>query len=91
MVDQERYAELEEPTFGTILCDGDFGDGNFGDSRRLYIFAPRSVDDDRPWSTSYSLDSLGGETRFSCGDVWERAKTPNDKCVIIYDPRVDCE
>ena len=86
MVDQERYAELEEPTFGTILYDGDFGG-----SRRLYIFAPRSVDDDRPWSTSYQLDSLGGEIRFTSGDVWKRAKDQDDKLVIIYDPRVDCE
>ena len=86
MVDQERYAELEEPTFGTILYDG-----LSGDSRRLYIFAPRSVDDDRPWNTIYQLDSLGREIRFTSGDVWERAKRPNDECVIIYDPRVDCE
>ena len=86
MVDQERYAELEEPTFGTILYDG-----VFGDSRRLYIFAPRSVDDDIPWNTTYRLGSAGQEQRFSSGDVWERAKRPNDECVIIYDPRVDCE
>ena len=86
MVDQERYAELEEPTFGTILYDGDFVD-----SRRLYIFAPRSVDDDRPWSTSYQSDSLGRETRFTSGDVWKRAKDQYDKLVIIYDPRVDFE
>ena len=86
MVDQERYAELEEPTFGTILYDG-----VVCDRRRLYIFAPRSVDDDRPWSTCYLLDWLGGEIRFTSGDVWERAKRPNDGCVIIYDPRVDCE
>lgn len=87
MVDQERYAELEEPTFGTVLHDEDFKGGG----RRLYIYAPRSVEDDRPWGSSYLLDTLGKEFRFSSGDVWERAKTPNDECVIIYDPRVDFE
>lgn len=88
MPDQERYADLEEPTFGTILCDGDFG---FDGSRRLYIYAPRSAEDRTPWNTTYRLSSAGKESRFPSVDVWQRAKNQNDDCVIIYDPRVDFE
>lgn len=78
---QDKYEHLTEPTFGTVLHETENDERGL---RLVYVFAPQSENEVDQWLTTYSYD-----TRFRSGDVWRRAKDPNDVLKIIYDPRVD--